>query len=570
MRSSFFACAAAALVSLCASVASAQVGTAITYQGRIDSSGTPVTGTIDVQFTAFDKSTGGSELVPPVNVLGVSATGGLFTAVVDFGAAPFTTSAGVWVQVAVRVPAGAGSFVPVGPRQFLTPTPFSLATRGFNVAANNDVSLISAFAQTRVFGLPQGELLGTGLTIQAGGTTAPSGIGQSGGQLLLRAGNANLSAASAPATGTSGGNDVVLQAGENTYAFSFGDRFSGNIRFIAGDSGIGVTGSQPERMRILGDNGFVGINTTSPATRLDVNGALRVASVIQRSTTPVTATADLGLYTDGSLMRFVTNGGGIRFFTNYANGTAASPTTAQFSVESDGTIRVGSTMTIGSTGNSSPDGSLIARRAATGNIAGLLSGYGGTPSTGFQIAVVNSAGTAIIGSLFSNYTTNQGTLTASVKNFVEPSPRDPSTDIYYASLEGPEAAMYTRGTATLVNGQAFISLPTHFSDLASSQGLTVLLTPLSADSMGLAVIGKSPSGFQVRELLQGRGNYAFDWEVKAVRKQYLDYRVQRSWTERRAANPRISDAQAWEIRQQEVAAAAARAQAKEAQALESR
>ena len=200
----------------------------------------------------------------------------------------------------------------------------------------------------------------------------------------------------------------------------------------------------------------------------------------------------------------------------------------------------------------------------------MISGFGGTPSTGHQIALVNTTGSAIIGSLYTLYATNQSTLTASVKNFVEPNPRDPSTDIYYASLEGPEAAMYMRGTATLANGHAVISLPTHFSDLASSQGLTVLLTPLSADSTGLAVIGKSPSGFQVRELLQGHGNYEFDWEIKAVRKQYLDYRVKRSWTERRIANPQISDAQAWELRQRDVAASAARAEAKEAQALEAR
>ena len=41
----------------------------------------------------------------------------------------------------------------------------------------------------------------------------------------------------------------------------------------------------------------------------------------------------------------------------------------------------------------------------------------------------------------------QGIVTADLKNFIEPHPNDPTKEIYYASLEGPEAAMYMSGTA---------------------------------------------------------------------------------------------------------------------------
>ena len=64
--------------------------------------------------------------------------------------------------------------------------------------------------------------------------------------------------------------------------------------------------------------------------------------------------------------------------------------------------------------------------------------------------------------------------------------------------------------------------------MANTTLATVLLTPLSADTYGLAVIEKLENGFKVKELKQGKGNFSFDWEVKAVRKGYENYQVIRS------------------------------------------
>ena len=122
----------------------------------------------------------------------------------------------------------------------------------------------------------------------------------------------------------------------------------------------------------------------------------------------------------------------------------------------------------------------------------------------------------------------QGELFADVKNFRVDHPTEADKDIWYASLEGPEAGAYVRGTATLVNGTVVVDLPEHFHLIAADDGLTVMLTPLSADSKGLAVIQKDPTRFEVKELLQGSGNYSFDWEVKAVRKGHEDFQVIRS------------------------------------------
>ena len=125
----------------------------------------------------------------------------------------------------------------------------------------------------------------------------------------------------------------------------------------------------------------------------------------------------------------------------------------------------------------------------------------------------------------------QGVVAANMKNFFMDHPTDESKQIWYASIEGPEAAAYERGTAKLENGEAFIPFTEHFELVINPETMTVNLTPNSAESLGLAVVEKTEKGIRVKELYQGTGNYEFDWEVKAVRKGYEDYRVIRPKSE---------------------------------------
>lgn len=118
-----------------------------------------------------------------------------------------------------------------------------------------------------------------------------------------------------------------------------------------------------------------------------------------------------------------------------------------------------------------------------------------------------------------------GVIFGDIKNFRMEHPKDPNKEIWYASLEGPEAAAYERGTAQLENGAAFVPFSPHFQEVVNADEMTVMLTPLSAETYGLAVIKKTMEGFFVKELAKGRGNFEFDWEVKAVRKGYEDYKV---------------------------------------------
>ncbi len=119
----------------------------------------------------------------------------------------------------------------------------------------------------------------------------------------------------------------------------------------------------------------------------------------------------------------------------------------------------------------------------------------------------------------------QGIVQGDTKNFRVANPNEPGKDIWYCCLEGPEAAAYVRGTGHLVGGRAQVTLPDHFVAVASQQGITVEVTPLSAKSKGLAVVEKSSEMFAVREVNNGNGTYDFDFMVTAVRKGHEDYKV---------------------------------------------
>jgi len=76
------------------------------------------------------------------------------------------------------------------------------------------------------------------------------------------------------------------------------------------------------------------------------------------------------------------------------------------------------------------------------------------------------------------------------------------------------------GVATLGEGEAFVkftdNIKDYFQGKSGNYQYTVMLTPLSSDSKGLAVIEKNADGFKVKELHSATGSYAFDWEIKAV------------------------------------------------------
>lgn len=152
----------------------------------------------------------------------------------------------------------------------------------------------------------------------------------------------------------------------------------------------------------------------------------------------------------------------------------------------------------------------------------LISSDGSSPNHGY-VGVRNSAGSTKVRMYVD--ANGDGIISKTISNFFMDHPHDPTKDIVYACIEGPEAAAYERGTATLIKGEAHISFSEHFEIVANHKTMTVILTPRSPDSKGLAAFEYTETGFKVKELFQGEGNYDFDWEAKAVRKGFEDYEV---------------------------------------------
>ncbi|MDX2169087.1 MAG: hypothetical protein SF182_18610 [Deltaproteobacteria bacterium] len=125
----------------------AALGTAFTYQGQLEQSGSLATGVCDFRFRLFDSAGSGS---PPVGGTqigftslseGVQVANGLFTAQLDFGTAPFDSGDDRWLQIAVRCPGGGGTYETLAPRQPLTPAPYALFASGVADGSISSVKL---------------------------------------------------------------------------------------------------------------------------------------------------------------------------------------------------------------------------------------------------------------------------------------------------------------------------------------------------------------------------------------------------------------------------------------------
>ncbi len=110
----------------------APLGTAFTYQGRLNDGGQPAQGIYDLRLAIYDAASGGSPLAGPITNAAVAVSNGLFTTTMDFGDGVFTGDAR-WLEIAVRTNAG-GAFAPLAPRQQLAPVPHAIYAPSAGVA----------------------------------------------------------------------------------------------------------------------------------------------------------------------------------------------------------------------------------------------------------------------------------------------------------------------------------------------------------------------------------------------------------------------------------------------------
>jgi hypothetical protein len=99
------------------------LGTALTYQGRLQQSGAPLNGGFDFQCKLFDALNAGVQIGSTQTISNVQVTDGLFTMSIDFGVGAFNGNER-FLEIAVR-PTGAGLFTTLSPRQKLTAAPYA-------------------------------------------------------------------------------------------------------------------------------------------------------------------------------------------------------------------------------------------------------------------------------------------------------------------------------------------------------------------------------------------------------------------------------------------------------------
>jgi hypothetical protein len=114
----------------------AALGTAFTYQGRLDDGGSAANGTYDFEFKLYDAASGGSQLGSTITKGDVTVTDGLFTVELGFGSGVFTGDAR-WLEIGVRAGSSTGAYATLTPRQALTPAPYALALPGLWTEPNS-------------------------------------------------------------------------------------------------------------------------------------------------------------------------------------------------------------------------------------------------------------------------------------------------------------------------------------------------------------------------------------------------------------------------------------------------
>lgn len=334
-----------------------------------------------------------------------------------------------------------------------------------------------------------------------------------------------------------------LSISGNTISLSNG---GGSVNLPSGQSSLWTQNGN----NIYYNSGAVSMGSTSPfsTSRLTVNGNQtwlgnanqRIGSFGYGSTLGLPG---LRIYNNtDSLIMFAGEFNGHGFIGNYDT-TSKSLTWITRVFNTPTGLPIGGAMAnLALSGN--PQKFLTLLGATDGN-AGLINAYGengnlnfrvvnlnGYPNNGY-ISVHDASGVEQAG-IFVN-ASGQGVVFGDVKNFRIPYPGDPEKEIWYASVEGPEAAAYVRGTGTISNGSGQVVFPDHFSKIVNPSTLTIIITPLSASSKGMAVVEKTTNGFKVQELLEGKGSYQFDWEAKAVRQGHENYQPVRSNNESRPA-----------------------------------
>ena len=193
----------------------ANVANSFTYQGQLDSGGTPVTGTCDMELKLFNALAGPAQVGGTQTINAVSLVAGKFTVALNFGTTTAFDGQARWLEIAVRCPAGSGGFTTLAPRQPLTAAPYALSLRPGALVQGSSLSTN-----------------GAGLKV-VNSYTPEQGI-----WAVLGAESGHLSSAASAVRGDSLGNIGVVGVSDADYGvYGFSQNFHGVVGDTDDDSG---------------------------------------------------------------------------------------------------------------------------------------------------------------------------------------------------------------------------------------------------------------------------------------------------------------------------------------------
>lgn len=385
------------------------------------------------------------------------------------------------------------------------------------------------------------------VSIQAGAnvtvTTAPSGAIEVAVPNLGAGGITSING-SAPANGnfglTAGGRISVIDGvGQSTIALNTTQVVTG----LTAGSGVQVSGATGDVTVSVDPAAFTTVNgqggavTLQPGPSGNVTITSPAAGVVQIEAAGGggggVQTVN-GITPDGS-GNFGVSGGFGTSVSSSSNGITVSTNTStldsRYVNNNQSTVDVGSLLRVGGgqtqiTGSQVSTPALGTQNITTNNLTASNVQTPAVRSSG-QLDLIPGGGSTV----FVSGRLDANVVSANIKNFVVPYPGKPNLEIVYCSLEGPECALYARGSAKLTKGRATITLPDHFRVLAIKGTVTVQVTP-TADCKGLFVARKSPRRIVVRELGGGKSDATFDYMVYAKRSGTEGHQVVRPRTQK--------------------------------------
>ena len=369
------------------STATAQIGTAFTYQGQLEDGGVPYTGSADLRFALFANSFSPFPIGPTLTASDVQCSNGRFTVQLDFLTA---LPAGAQLAISVRTPHDPTDSLPftaLSPRQPVTPAPLARSAETANTANSAATATTASTAATATTATNALALNGQAASFYQDASNLTAGTLASG----------RLSGTYSNAVGFTNPGNAISGSGAGLTGLNASNIITGTLSPSRGGTGSSIAGATPGQ--VLKWNGAA----FTPQDDLDTNTTYSAGAGLSLSGTTFSIPADgvtgamilnnavtnLDLASDSASLGKV-SGGALTITGGSATLGTAAPVLAIQSTANGGTAQLDLTETVigGVGGRLLYDGAANVLRLGTvdsggGPLVAALSVNRGSPNAAF-------------------------------------------------------------------------------------------------------------------------------------------------------------------------------------------